>query len=320
MNFGNILMKAWKIIWKHKILWVFGILAGCSTRYMRGGAGGGGGGGGSASNASMSFSNSPAIENFFESLSNITVIVWIVIAIGIIAGIFILSILFLMAGTLGVSAVIKGTGLAQEAEPDAKPLSLKTIFNAVKPYFWKVLLLDVGYSIAGFILVLVFFIPMIIFTVCTCGLIWLLAIPIGWLVHVMLTFTTIAIIEEDKSIFDAIARAWHVITKNLGQVILMSLILGIGQFILMIVLAAPLLLTVVPVVINLIVTGGDAVGAGLIISGILFLVLLPLVILLGGGLRAYVLTSWTLTYHQLINKEELEPAVLTEEEVDEDLQ
>ena len=134
----------------------------------------------------------------------------------------------------------------------------------------------------------------------------------------MLIFTTIAIIEEDKSIFDGIARAWHVITRNLGHTILMTLILGIGQFILSILLAAPLFLTVVPVAINLAATGGDAFGVGLIISGILFLILLPLVILLSGGLRAFVLASWTLTYHQLIEKEELEPTIMTEEELSEE--
>ena len=31
MDFGEILSRAWQIIWKHKILWVFGILAGCSS-------------------------------------------------------------------------------------------------------------------------------------------------------------------------------------------------------------------------------------------------------------------------------------------------
>ena len=29
MEFGEILTKAWKIIWKFKILWVFGILSSC---------------------------------------------------------------------------------------------------------------------------------------------------------------------------------------------------------------------------------------------------------------------------------------------------
>ena len=29
MQFDQIIMRAWQVIWKHKILWVFGILAGC---------------------------------------------------------------------------------------------------------------------------------------------------------------------------------------------------------------------------------------------------------------------------------------------------
>lgn len=314
MNFGDIFTKAWKVIWKHKILWLFGILAGCSTTTGMGSrGGGGGGGGGGASNAGMSFSGNPAVENFFENLADIPAGVWVGIALGIIAAAFILSILFLMAGTLGVSGVIKGTGLSLEEELEAKPLSLKTIFKAVKPYYWKVLLLDVGYMFASFILILIFFLPMIFLTLCTCGLIWLLGIPIGWLLNLMLIFTTIAIVEEDKGIFDGIARAWHVIIRNLGFTILMSLILGIGQFILSIIFAAPLFLTVVPIAVNLAVTGVEAIGVGLIISGALFLILLPLVILLSGVLRAFVLASWTLTYHQLIGKEELEPTVMTEE-------
>ncbi len=39
MDFGEVFSKAWKIIWKYKILWLFGIFASCS-----GGGGGGGGG------------------------------------------------------------------------------------------------------------------------------------------------------------------------------------------------------------------------------------------------------------------------------------
>ena len=35
-NFGEVLTRAWQIIWKHKVLWIFGILASCA----RGGGGG----------------------------------------------------------------------------------------------------------------------------------------------------------------------------------------------------------------------------------------------------------------------------------------
>ena len=39
-NFGEVLTRAWQIIWKHRVLWIFGILASCG----RGGGGGNGGG------------------------------------------------------------------------------------------------------------------------------------------------------------------------------------------------------------------------------------------------------------------------------------
>lgn len=67
MNFGEILSRAWKIIWKHKVLWIFGILAGCGR--------GGGGGGGSANSGFQSSGGNgwdgevpPGIEQFFFNL------------------------------------------------------------------------------------------------------------------------------------------------------------------------------------------------------------------------------------------------------------
>jgi hypothetical protein len=33
-NFGEVLTRAWQIIWKHKVLWVFGILASCGPIAM----------------------------------------------------------------------------------------------------------------------------------------------------------------------------------------------------------------------------------------------------------------------------------------------
>ncbi len=43
-NFGEVLTRAWKTIWKHKVLWIFGILASCA----RGGGSSNGGGGSSS--------------------------------------------------------------------------------------------------------------------------------------------------------------------------------------------------------------------------------------------------------------------------------
>src|SRR4030095_10903198 len=47
-NFGEVLSRAWQIIWKHKVLWIFGIFAGCSrgSSSFRGNSSGGGSGSG----------------------------------------------------------------------------------------------------------------------------------------------------------------------------------------------------------------------------------------------------------------------------------
>src|SRR5215204_6597599 len=54
-NFGEILTRAWQIIWKHKVLWVFGILASCG----RGGSSGNSGNSGSSGDNGFGGSDLP---------------------------------------------------------------------------------------------------------------------------------------------------------------------------------------------------------------------------------------------------------------------
>lgn len=323
MDFGNILKKAWHIVWKHKILWLFGFFASCGSAMNRGG--------GSNANATVG-SQAPSsngvqdifpfvnprmqnsIENFIRNIEAVEPWVWVMIAL---AGIFIailFSVLFLFLGTLGTTGVIKGTALADEVGPDARPLSFGKIFTALKPYFWRVLLLNLGLRIIGFIVILILILPIILFTVCTCFLGLFLLIPIGWFIELMINFSTIAIIEEDLDIFKAISRAWDVVTRNLGYVAVMFLILGIGQFILGLIIGLPLILVPIPLLVNLLSTGFRMITVGLTISVILFIVVLPIVVFLGGVLKAYVLASWTLTYRYLAGEKAMEPVVLNEEE------
>jgi hypothetical protein len=321
MNYGQILSKAWKIIWKHKILWLFGVLAGCAASGSGGSGASGGAGGGSGSNFTVqpgthdfiTSSVQQGIEDFFGFLSSVPVWIWVVLAVGLFVVGFILSILFLMVGSLGQAGVIKGTGMADAAELDAPALSFGTIFNALKPHYWKVFLLQIGYRVAGFILTLILFVPLILLTICTCCLGLLLVIPIGWLINLLLDFTTIAIVEEELGIFEAIGRAWQVITRNLGPVIVMFLILGVGGLIVALIISAPLLIIPVPLMANLVLTGARSITVGLVITVLLSLVLIPVLIFLGGVLRAYILAAWTLTFRRLTLDRALEPTVLNEQ-------
>jgi hypothetical protein len=285
-----------------------------------GGGGGGSHGGGSSANANVIFSGTPAFGDFFQFIETIPVLVWILVVLSMITLGFLLTILFFLAGSFGTAGVVKGASLAAEADPEAKPLSFKTIFNGFKPHYWKVVLLNLAYLVLSIILVMLFIIPIIFITFMTCGLIWLILIPIGWLISILLILSIIAIIEEDMNIFQGIEQAWKILTENLGKVILMGIILGIGQIVILILIITPLIaVSIIPVATNLIATGGEAVGPGLIISIILTLILIPLVILFSGVLQAYVLTSWTLTYRALRDKEDIEPIIFQEETEQKDL-
>ncbi len=318
MNYGEILSKAWKTIWKHKILWLFGVLAGCAA------SGGGGGGGGAGGGSSTSFTIQPGSLDFLapstqawlndlgQFIVDVPVWVWVLLVIGLVAVGFFLSVAFLMAGSLGQAGVIAGTSMADQADPEDKPLSFGTIFNALKPHYWKVFLFNIGFRLAGFIVTIVLILPIILLAVCTCCLGLLLLVPIGWLIDTLVNFVVIAIIEENIGVFEAIGRAWKVITRNLLSVLVMFLILGVGGLIVGLIIGLPLLIIPVPLVANVIITGGQAITVGLVISLLFSLVLIPPIVFLAGVLRAFILASWTLTYRRLVLASELAPTVLNE--------
>ena len=66
MDFGEVLSRAWKTIWKHKILWIFGILSSCG----QGGSGGSSSGGGAQSSGGNDWTGDvpPAMQEFFFNM------------------------------------------------------------------------------------------------------------------------------------------------------------------------------------------------------------------------------------------------------------
>ena len=77
MDIGAVLSRAWEIIWNHKVLWIFGILAGCATGANSGG-----------SNFRYTFQNHelPGVQQFFNQIPEwqIAVLVGLVILIGLV--------------------------------------------------------------------------------------------------------------------------------------------------------------------------------------------------------------------------------------------
>lgn len=296
MDFGYVLKRAWEIVWKFKVLWIFGILASCGQASFSGG-----------SNSGYRFSSqdvSPQIDNFFNQLS--PTVVTILILIGIIVAI-VLVVLAILLGTVGRVGLIRGT---MKAEQGADRLTFGELWREGLAYFWRVFGLNLVIGLLILAVGVVLLILGIVFSVVTLGVGLLcllplicLLIPAWWVVTVLIEQVNVALVVENLSIGDAIKRGWQVVRDNLGSMIVMSLILILGVSLIGgAVIGLPLLIVAAPAVVG--VTNGttEAIRNGLIVSGLLFIVYLPVLLLLSGLLRAYLSSSWTLTYLRLTTK------------------
>jgi hypothetical protein len=315
MDYGDILTKAWKIIWKFKVLWIFGILSSCG----QGGRSGGGGGGG---NSGYRFSSGdtnipPGMRNFFDGLQTFFdhIEAWqiAVLVIGLI--LFALIMVFITAaiGTVGRIGLIQGT---VKAEDGAERMTFGELFNSGKGFFWRVFGFNFLTGLAVFLIILLVMLPAIGVVILTLGIGLLcliplicLLIPVGWLVTVIIEQVNIAIVVEDLKIIDGLKRGWEVFRNNIGNMIVMGLILGLGGAVVSFVIALPMIFVLVPAGIGIV--GGSVSGIkGLFGGGIAVAILctvtyLPVLILLGGILRGYIQAAWALTFLRLTGSTDL---------------
>ncbi len=320
MDLGEVLSKAWKTIWKHKVLWIFGILASC-------GQGGGGGNGGGSSNSGYQFSQgdpnvSPDVERFFYGIERFfqQIEAWHIVGFIAIMIVFFLVLWFVMLAlsTVGRVGLIQGT-----TRSDDEKLTFMELFESGKPFFWRVLGFNLLIGLAAFVLVLLIFTPMALIGFVTIGIGFLcmlplicILIPVMWLVSVIIEQANLAIVIEDLDIISGLRRGWEVFRENLGNLVVMGLILGIGGAIVGFIFALPLMFLVVPAALGLIVSGVTEsalpFGGGIATVLLCFVGYLPILIVLGGILRAYIQSAWTLTYMQLTQ-------MPTKDEVEEEL-
>jgi hypothetical protein len=158
MDFGYVLKRAWEIIWKFKVLWIFGILASCGQAS-----------GSSGSNSGFRFSNqggnvSPQIESFFARLSPATIALLIAL---VILAVLVLIIIAILLGTVGRVGLIRGT---MKAEQGAERLTFGELWRDGLAYFWRVFGLNLLIGVIILVVVLALFIPVAILTGITFGL------------------------------------------------------------------------------------------------------------------------------------------------------
>jgi len=310
-NFGEVLTRAWQIIWKHKVLWIFGILASCG----RGGGSGNSGGGGN--NYSSSAPDLPPqfmewaqwIENNLTSFIAITVavvcVIWIVTV---------------FLGTIGKIGLIRGTA---QVEGGAESLIFGQLFSESTPYFWRMFGLSLILAVPLLIVFAALFAGLIVFAISASGSsdaagmgivamvplmlgCFCLLIPIMFVVGMIFRQSERAIVLEELGVMPAISRGWEIFRANLGPVILMTIILGVIGFVVGLVIAIPIIIIVFPAIFAF-AAGGAQNTTPLIFMGICICLYFPIALVLQGIMTAYTESAWTLTYMRLTKPQDNEP-------------
>ncbi len=298
MDYGEVLGRAWRIIWKHKILWIFGILAGCSR-------GGGGGNSGYQSSARSGQGPYNGIDQFFTQLSNwISTHLWVVVLI--ILAVLVLVIIIILLGTIGRIGLIKGT---QKADAGAEHLGFAELWDDSLPYFWRVFLLSLFVGIAAFIVAAVVVVLGIGAAALTLGIGLICFLPllcvliiVLWFVGLIVQMAESAIVIENLGIMDGLRRGWDVVKTHLGPVLVMWLILLVIGIAIGLLIAIPVLVTIVPAAIAFGLANANAqtlTFGPLIIGLVCCTIYFPFLLVLNGILTAYIQSAWTLTYLRL---------------------
>ena len=299
MDFGKVLTRSWEIIWKFKALWIFGILASCGANFNVSG------------NYRMDRRDignlPPNFQRFFDNMErgfnqffNEQNIGWI---IALVCLAILIAILFWAIGVFGKAGLIKG---ALNAEAGAKGIGFRSLAGET----WSLLGKAVGLSLLLFlipfaVIVLLGFAGALL-TAATVGIALICLIPLAcllipvfllYLIYAEMSF--VSLIKEGLGVGEALSRGWEVFRKNLGNLIGMGLILFVGGLLVGLIIAIPTIALFTPAIFGFLSDDPNALGSGLLISVILFIIALPFLVLANGIIRAYIQSAWTLTYLQL---------------------
>jgi hypothetical protein len=300
MDFGKVLKQAWELTWRYKVLWWFGLLASCGGGFNFGGG----------SNYSMDSRGpgnfGPETERAFQEMSQR----WqqfvdnggLFIIGALVCAAVILGLLFWAIGVFGRICLIKGALNAQAGAP----VGFRSVAREVWPMMGQALGLNFVLGLLPLAVGLVFAVIALTVGIATLGIglicllpLVCLLVPIFILYGTYIEMANTSLVATRRGIGDALSEGWELLRNNLGSLIGMILILGLGGVLVSIILAAPLLAAVAPIIFTVTQQGEQAIGT--LVPWIIALVVIavPLYILAGSVIRTYAQNAWTLTYLEL---------------------
>jgi hypothetical protein len=319
MDYGKLLSRAGHIIWRNKIIWLFGFLA------ALGSGGGGGGNFNFRSSGRVNVPESGGLGDFdlppefqralTQLLSNESLLIAIAVTLVVLS--LIVGLIVALIAALGHAGMVDMTREADETETTSLGTGWRTGLRRMAPTFFIRFLLGlptVLIVLAGLAPFLLSLIPLIgrasgrvandaavaglLTTLFAC---FLPALCVGLLLSIPLqvleTLAIRALVLEDQGVFGGLRRGWSVLTGNLGQVLVLWLIFLVLGLLVGVVVGLPLGLIAMATALPL---------ALLAAASPIFIVPLLLIGLLLGLLsaairsvvEAFTSAVWTLAYRQ----------------------
>jgi hypothetical protein len=302
MDYGYVLTRAWQIIWKHKVLWVFGILAGCSAK--------GNNGGSSNSNFSQDAGEMPpkVIEYGDKVLAFLEEPF---VIFGLVALLLLIIALTIFLSTIGRIGLISGT---YKAEAGIGKLRFGELFKDGTSRFWRFFGMSLLVSLP-FIIVVFGLIGMGIFAALSTGdtasasdflagfitvicVLFCCLFFFALLIGVIVQQAQNAMVLEKHGISTSLMRGWDVFKNNLGHLFLIAVILFIFSAVIGVLIAIPFLIVIIPAMISFVLDGAESMRP-LLLMGLCIVVYFPVALTANGMLTAYTQAVWTLSYLQL---------------------
>ncbi len=285
IDFGSLISRSFQIAWQHKSLWVFGLFLG-----------GGGGSWNFDSDRLLSryghdlgldrWDRFQGMENFLEEFA-----VPVIGALVLFLMVFILVMVtcYLIAKPAMIDGVNNVTRGGQ--------YRFGSSFSRGLDFFWRFL----GITVLGFVSIMALIVGIVLFAVVLTPFTLLVTIPVafivGFFVWHIFELAQVAMVARDISLGDALAEGYTLLTRNLGNCFIMSLILfgfGIALFI-----GIMLLTLMIFVPLNMMV--GSMTGGVLAAVMLGFFIGLPISLVLGGYSGTFFEAMYIQFYFRLVD-------------------
>ena len=300
-DFGEVLTRAGQITWKHKNLWLAGIVVSLIGLLS----------------GSVSLIANPSFASL-TSLSDPAEVNKLLPTILLSNG------LVLLLGLLSIPLYVVGMAVPSlgtfQVERGRDKVNFGELIRGVFPYFWRILGIVLLIWVGIFVVIMIFFACIGVFSLITFGVgaicafpIFLLFIPLAILAYTLMEQGVSAVVVDNLGFSSALQRAWDLVKKNLGVMALLSIILYLGATAISMVITVPMMIPMFGFFFNM---GSEpdleAMDQLFRKMTLWMLAFSPLYAILQGILLTYMQSVWTLTYMRLTEKPQENPPILLE--------